>query len=593
MKRIYFVLSTIFTILLVSLIYCDRAAAQAYYVNPNHTYSYSDMVKDINELKKAYPGLVKSKVIGKSEYGRNIYAISLGIGSSSVFINGSHHAREWMTTTVNMNMIDKYAFAYQHNFKFNGYDVKKILNNTTMWFVPMVNPDGVTLQQSGLKYFPKASHSSIIKMNNGSKNFKRWKANAKGIDLNRQYNAKWTGIKGPKAPSFKNYKGKAPHTAKEVKSLLSFVNGTAPEISISYHSSGQIIFWNYQQSGSRYTRDYTYAKTLGRMTGYSLVYPKSFASGGGFSDWFSRTKMKPAYTIEIAPFAGETHVPLSAFPKIWRQNNTIGLFVAQEGYKLYDKRQVAASQTLETKIKAYNKTADDLETYYYRNIKTASDLRINTNFKALYAKVNSEIKKNETAIAKLPTKYRPRPATALKPAKSYRDRSLAFMNGLNAGNNLNSNIAKLEQSFEAGTLNDQTISAYQGIVQSIPAVEGKINLMYGAGVRNLARAKYVAPAKDMAKNIGFEISRYQLIKQMQQELKDNKREEVTTDLEKLKSLNEQSAALKASSPEHYKTYEKIENILKQLQLEIEQNLQQSQPTGAQEDQNEAASANQQ
>ena len=65
--------------------------------------------------------------------------------------------------------------------KIDGYDAKKILNNTTIWFIPMVNPDGVTLQQTGLTSFPKADHAKIIKMNNGSTNFKRWKANGKGL----------------------------------------------------------------------------------------------------------------------------------------------------------------------------------------------------------------------------------------------------------------------------------------------------------------------------------------------------------------------------------------------------------------------------
>ena len=41
--------------------------------------------KDIIELQQQYPDLVKVKTIGKSEYGLNIYAISLGKGSAKVF----------------------------------------------------------------------------------------------------------------------------------------------------------------------------------------------------------------------------------------------------------------------------------------------------------------------------------------------------------------------------------------------------------------------------------------------------------------------------------------------------------------------------
>ena len=179
-------LLSILFLLGMSFLFSERASARSYVVNPNQTYTYTKMVKDINKLEKAYPDLINVKIVGKSEYGRNIYAVSLGKGESTVSINGSHHAREWITTNVNMNMIDKYANAYQKNANIDGYNTKNILNHTTIWFIPMVNPDGVTLQQTGLKYFPQKEHAKLIKKNNGRKDFKRWKANAKGVDLNRQ-----------------------------------------------------------------------------------------------------------------------------------------------------------------------------------------------------------------------------------------------------------------------------------------------------------------------------------------------------------------------------------------------------------------------
>ncbi|WP_409302938.1 M14 family zinc carboxypeptidase [Peribacillus sp. SCS-155] len=569
MKKLIYLCTAAIALFVMPLSSTGTVYAQSYYVNPNQVYSYSDMIADIKELKRAYPDLIQYKSIGKSEYGRNIYAVSLGTGPSKVFINGSHHAREWMTTTVNMNMIDKYAFAYKKQQKLGGYDVQKLLKNTTIWFIPMVNPDGVTLQQGGLKYFPKSVHSAIIKMNNGSKNFKRWKANAKGVDLNRQYNAKWYGIEGPNSPSYKNYRGKAPHTAREVQAVLSFVNSIDPEVSISYHSSGQIIFWNYEQSGSRYTRDYAYAKTLGKMTGYDLVYPKSFKSGGGFSDWFSRTTLKPAFTIEIAPYAGETHVPVSRFPGVWQKNSTIGLYVSQEGFKLFDKRNIAASKSLEAAVQSFLKSADDLESYYYSRVKSESDLRITEAHEQLYAKVQAGIKKNETAIGKLPVSYRTKPLAALKPAKTYRDRSLSFMNTVKTGDKLLSDISKLEIPLNQGLLNNSTIALYNSLANSIQAAETKINSAYGVTVRNIARSKYVSPSKDMQKNIGYEIQRYQMLTGMQKKIHDGRYDETEADLQKLYNINEQSKKLKSSDPSRYKTYTKLESTLMQMQADIE------------------------
>ena len=311
-------------------------------VNPHKMYTYTNMVSDIKKLKNAYPELISYKVVGKSEYGRDIYAISIGKGKATAFINGSHHAREWLTTNLNMYMIEQYAKAYERNSSIKGYNARKILNETTIWFIPMVNPDGVTLQQFGLQAFPKSTHKALIKMNDGSKNFKRWKANAKGVDLNRQYNAGWKTIKNnPGKPYYQNYKGKAPHTASETKAVLKLVNQIDPQMAVSYHSSGRIIYWNYDQPLSNYYRDHAYAKQISKLTGYALVYyPRGYIpSGGGFTDWFIHTKKRPAFTPEISRHVGPTNVPVSSFPTIWRENQAVGLYVAQESAKLYKNSQ--------------------------------------------------------------------------------------------------------------------------------------------------------------------------------------------------------------------------------------------------------------
>ncbi|MFJ7848262.1 M14 family zinc carboxypeptidase [Peribacillus sp. NPDC097224] len=487
-------------------------------VNPNQTYSYANMQKDIKKLEKTYPGLIKQEIIGKSEYGRNIYAVSLGKGESTVFINGSHHAREWITTNLNMNMIDKYAAAYKNNTVVNGYNVKKLLNNTTIWFVPMVNPDGVTLQQSGLKSFPAKDHAKIIKMNGGSKNFKRWKANGKGVDLNRQYSPNWKNLGGPKSPSYKNYNGPKVAAASETKAILSFVDKIDPEIAISYHSSGQIIFWKYQQTGSRYTQDAHYASKLSKITGYSLVKSKSF--GGGFSDWFSTVEKKPAFTIEVSPAVGETHVPLRNYAKIWSQNASIGLYTAQEGYKLFDSRKATASDKVTKQIKTYNKTAAKLKNYYSTNIKSESKLKVTSAHKSLYDKTNKEIKKQEKAIAKLPAKYRTKPNAALKTTKSYRDNSLAYMNTIYAGDDLIQTNKKLTGYLTAGTLNSTTFTAHDKSVKQTDTTESQINKMFGKTVRKLATAKFVTPAKSNNKNIGYDLARYELLVETENQLNE-------------------------------------------------------------------------
>lgn len=305
-------------------------------INPNQKYSYETMVKDIVRLQEKYPNLISYQVIGKSEYGRDIYAVSLGKGNASIFINGSHHAREWMTTILNMTMIEKYADGYAANSNFGEYNIQEILNHTTIWFVPMVNPDGVTLQQFGLSKFPVEDHNKIIAINNGATDFTRWKANAQGVDLNRQYDANWQNILyNPGKPQYSNFKGNSPQSSSEVQAIVNFTYEIDPEIAVSYHSSGEILYWNFKQTGEELKRDTILAKTISSYTGYSLVKINPNPSGGGYTDWFIEKFKKPAFTPEISPYVGEKAVPLSYFSSIWDENRLVGLYVADEAYKLY------------------------------------------------------------------------------------------------------------------------------------------------------------------------------------------------------------------------------------------------------------------
>ncbi|WP_051541417.1 M14 family zinc carboxypeptidase [Caldalkalibacillus mannanilyticus] len=210
MKRIAksFVISVALLVFLWQQVGMEALAQNKRIVNPKQVYTYEMMTKDIERLAQQYPDLIEVKSIGQTPYGREIWAVKLGNGTPNVFFNGSHHAREWLTTNLLMDMLDQYAQAYKNKQEISGYNVQSILDHGSIWFVPMVNPDGVTLQQSGLKAFPKEDHKKLIAMNNGGSNFARWKANAQGVDLNRQYPAGWDTIRNNvDKPHYMNHKG--------------------------------------------------------------------------------------------------------------------------------------------------------------------------------------------------------------------------------------------------------------------------------------------------------------------------------------------------------------------------------------------------
>ncbi|WP_096156576.1 M14 family zinc carboxypeptidase [Bacillus sp. FJAT-45066] len=288
-------------------------------------YTYAQMVKDIELLEQMYGGLLKKEIIGKSLDGRNIYAIKLGTGKNEVVFSGSSHAREHMTTNVLMKMIDEYAYAYMTNGKFDGFDVRTVLNNTSIWFIPMMNPDGVTLVQLGPDALGSNLAKQAIHFNGGSRNFTSWKANARGVDLNRQFPAMWDTIaNNPGKPSESHYKGPRPLSEPEALAVYDFIRNKNFTLSVAYHSSGNIIY--ARNPGPVVNK-------VSQKTGYNIVNLTNSRSGGGLNDWFVTTYKREGFTPEISPYVGNRPVPLSNWNDIWSRNQSVGLIVADEAHK--------------------------------------------------------------------------------------------------------------------------------------------------------------------------------------------------------------------------------------------------------------------
>lgn len=297
-------------------------------VVPTKNISYLEMEHHIKVFALLYPEFTELVQFGASVEGRPLYALRVGNGHKEILMDASIHAREHMTTNVLMEMIDNYSYAYLNSQSFNGYNVRALLDETKIWFVPMMNPDAVTLVQGGLASAKNAA--AIQRMNGGSTNVSRWKANIRGVDLNRNFDGGWNEKETAPAPSFKNFKGYSVFSENESQALKRFVGQHQFKSYISWHSSGQIIYWSHNQNTANAKRDRALAQRIANVTGYSIVPPHKGCCSGASTDWFIQYYGLPAITMEIAPYAGETVVPLSRWVDVWNRNKTIGLLAATE-----------------------------------------------------------------------------------------------------------------------------------------------------------------------------------------------------------------------------------------------------------------------
>lgn len=154
-----------------------------------------------------------------------------------------------------------------------------------------------------------------------------WKANANGVDLNLQFPAGWQEARRIKfeqgytklAPQ--NFVGEGPLTQSEALAIYNFTLKNNFELTISYHTQGEEIYWNFQNINP--PQGYEIGRIFARVSGYDLTdvpYNSSFA---GYKDWFIQNYKRPGYTIEAG--IGENPLPISQFDEIY--NDNIGILV--------------------------------------------------------------------------------------------------------------------------------------------------------------------------------------------------------------------------------------------------------------------------
>lgn len=301
-------------------------------VKPADKYSYEQMEADIQALKNTYGDKITVNIIGTSLDGRNIYDIILGNpnAEAQILMQGAIHAREYMTPLVMMSQLE-YALAFYDTGHYNYKSISDMLKKVAIHFVPMTNPDGVSLSQFGidairsdtLKQVIRDCYTRDVNLKRTADSFEtyltKWKANAGGVDLNYNFPYGWDELATKLAePSCASYKGPSPFSEPESQALARLADQYPWAITVSYHSQGQVIYWTTSSNGAEMASN-TLAESVSVMTGYRM---DSSDGKGGFKDWMqSRSGAVPGVTLEV----GKTPcpVPFSEFPEVWKQNKGV------------------------------------------------------------------------------------------------------------------------------------------------------------------------------------------------------------------------------------------------------------------------------
>ena len=254
-------------------------------------YTYDQMSQDIQELASRYSSLMKVNTIGTTLDGRNLYEVVVGNinAEKHVLIHGGIHAREYMTPLLIMKQLE-YGLAFYGTGSYEGRLLSDLFNKTAIHYVPMVNPDGITISQSGiggirseeLRRTIEQCYQNDLAQGRTSAAMERylnyWKANGRGVDLNQNFPADWEEVTSSDMPSYATYKGNT-------------VSAQSQEL----------------------------ANAVSAKTGYRLA---GSSGHGGFKDWLQiKENPIPSLTIEVGSVS--CPMPLTEFTDVWNKNQEV------------------------------------------------------------------------------------------------------------------------------------------------------------------------------------------------------------------------------------------------------------------------------
>ena len=269
----------------------------------------------------------RTEQVATTAFGRPIRSLILEGGPRRVLFTAAHHANEWITALILLRFAQDYANAIETGGRIFGIPGPLIQKNTTVYLVPMVDPDGVDLVTGAIA----PDSDQYVFARELSRNYPQipfpegWKANLFGVDLNLQYPAGWLRAReikfsqGFNRPGPRDYVGRAPLSQMESRGLAGYTEGVDPALVLAFHAQGKEIYWQF--------RDYEIpgARALGeefaRLSGYRLAETPENSAYAGYKDWFIQQFRRPGYTIEVGE--GVNPLPLSQFPDIYR--DTLGI----------------------------------------------------------------------------------------------------------------------------------------------------------------------------------------------------------------------------------------------------------------------------
>jgi carboxypeptidase T len=270
-------------------------------------FTYTEMVQILDSMRLLYPTLISPKQpVGSflTIEGRPIYWVRISNNPTvdqptkpQMLTTSAHHARE--PGSVSSNIF--YLWYLLENYATDPH-IKEIIDNTELYFITCVNPDGY--------------ERNIVTDPAGGglwrKNLRDNMDGTYGVDLNRNYGITWgfDDIGSSPVTSTQTYRGTAAFSEPETQAMKWFAENHNFKLNINYHTYNNALIYPWGHVASFLTDDSSTFSSFGSMLTEHNHYrygtcdqTLSYISNGGSDDWMygeTTTKNKIfAFTPEV------------------------------------------------------------------------------------------------------------------------------------------------------------------------------------------------------------------------------------------------------------------------------------------------------
>ncbi len=286
-------------------------------------HTFDEVVGELDRLRAARPDLVGPRIaIGKSWEGRPLWAVKisdhpeLDENEPEVLFDALHHARE----PIGMETL-LYAMNYLVRYYDRDPEIRALVDEREIWFVPVVNPDGYVWGGMGGMW---------------RKNRRPNADGSFGVDLNRNYGYQWgyDDLGSSPLPSSQTYRGPSPFSEPETSAMRDFILGHRFVTGMTLHAYSEINLLPCGWTDVRPPEAEAYeeiAHDLEEITGYPHGQPSEilYVSNGRTQDWQSHEAGMVAIEPEIGPVSDGFWPAASRIPVLAEQNLPGILYMAR------------------------------------------------------------------------------------------------------------------------------------------------------------------------------------------------------------------------------------------------------------------------